>query len=227
LRNRTDPVPEPFPPGTRVEIEIDGTKSKGTIQNVPLPFADIGASTILSSSPSDTGDPKTTYTVLLDAGNTVEVLYEDLFDPITTKQATESDLPDAFSGLPVFLSNGSKVTLDHNGTFHKGFLHYSREGGFQFQVKRNLRSTKVDFVVPLPDFKRTWSQLIGDNILLPGHSTVSSFLRPNSSNNQPSANFVSAKNLLSPCPPSPLKAIHPSNPDRDVWLDSYNEEKGG
>jgi hypothetical protein len=38
---------------------------------------------------------------------------------------------------------------------------------------------------------------------------------------------VSPKNLLQSCPPSLLKALHPSNPDRDVWLKSYNEEKGG
>jgi hypothetical protein len=35
LRNRTDPVPEPFPPGTRVEVTVDGDKCKGTIQNTP------------------------------------------------------------------------------------------------------------------------------------------------------------------------------------------------
>ena len=38
LRNRTDPVAEPFPPGTRVLVDVKGTAKKGTIQNVPLPF---------------------------------------------------------------------------------------------------------------------------------------------------------------------------------------------
>jgi hypothetical protein len=33
--------------------------------------------------------------------------------------------------------------------------------------------------------------------------------------------------LLIPCPPSLLKALHPSNPDRHIWFDSYNKEKGG
>ena len=56
---------------------------------------------------------------------------------------------------------------------------------------------------------------------------VSSFLKASTSNNAPSANFISAKNLLSPCPPSLKTALHPSNPDKQVWLDSYNEEKGG
>ena len=117
--------------------------------------------------------------------------------------------------------------MDHEGSFHKGFLTHSPDTGFRFIVKRNLRSTRIDFAVPLPNFKQSWSTLVGDNILLPGHSTVSSFLRSNTSNNAPSANFVSAKQLLNPCPPSLLKALHPSNPDRDIWLQSYTEEKGG
>ena len=58
-------------------------------------------------------------------------------------------------------------------------------------------------------------------------SAVSTFLQPSTSNNAPSANFVSAKNLLSSCPPSLKIALHPENPDKQVWLDSYNEEKGG
>ena len=104
---------------------------------------------------------------------------------------------------------------------------HSPEAGFRFDIRRHPRSTKVEKSVPLPNFKQTWTTLVGDDIIIPGHSTVSSFLRPSSSNNAPSANFVSAKNLVSPCPPSLKQALHPSNPDRHVWLDSYNEEKGG
>ena len=96
-----------------------------------------------------------------------------------------------------------------------------------FDVRRNARSQKVDWQVPLQDLPRTWSTLVGEDILIPGHSTVSSFLRPSSKNNAPSANFVSAKNLLGPCPASLLQALHPSNPDRETWLRSYLEEKGG
>ena len=36
-RNRTDPVSEPFPPGTRVNLNVNGTMARGTIQNIPLP----------------------------------------------------------------------------------------------------------------------------------------------------------------------------------------------
>ena len=77
------------------------------------------------------------------------------------------------------------------------------------------------------DFSQQWTILVGKDILILGHSTISSFLQSSTSNNTPFANFVSAKKLLSPCPPSLLKALHPLNPDRQVWLDSYVNEKGG
>jgi hypothetical protein len=43
LRNHSDPVPEPFPPGTRVQVYKNDVKIKGTIQNIPLPFAHVAA----------------------------------------------------------------------------------------------------------------------------------------------------------------------------------------
>jgi hypothetical protein len=114
------------------------------------------------------------------------------------------------------------VTLDCRGAYHKGYVH-----GFQFVVKRMAWSAKIDWKEPLHDLPQHWTTLCADNVLLPGHGSISSFLRPNSSNNAPSANFVSAKNLLHLCSPSLAKALHPNNPDRDIWLQSYNEEKGG
>jgi hypothetical protein len=98
----------------------------------------------------------------------------------------------------------SKVTMDARGAYHKGYIEYSKEGGFKFVVRKNPQSRKVDWFENLPDFPQHWATLVGDDVLLPDHGTISiiSFLKPNSSNNAPSANFVSAKNLLNPCPPS-------------------------
>ena len=70
--------------------------------------------------------------------------------------------------------------------------------------------------------------MLGDNRLFPDDSTVSSFLRSATSDkNTPSLNYVSVKHLLSPCPPSLCKALDTSNPDRQVWMYSYKEEKQG
>ena len=128
-------------------------------------------------------------------------------------------------GLPYFLRPNAKVTMDHDGAFHKGCIHYLSEGGFKFIDCRNSQSRTIDWSVLLPNFKQTWSTLLGDDIIVPGHSTVSSFLCSNTPNNVPRASFFSTKNLLSTCPPSLTKALHPTNPDHQVWLDSCNEEK--
>ena len=164
----------------------------------------------------------------MDNGTTTTISFEDLTSD--SQRESSSDLPpipNSHSDLPHFLQPGCKVTMDHDGAYHKGYIYCSPEGGYQFVVYRNHRSTSIDFSVPLRNFKQSWSTLVGDDIIFPGHSTVSSFLKSQTNNSAPSANHVSAKNLLSPCPPSLEKAVHPSNPDRHIWLASYDEEKQG
>jgi hypothetical protein len=204
---------------------------KSAIQNVlishstciPLwdPINNIGTST----HPSDQATTK--YTVHLDDGTTAEVSLTDLVSPASVNGPLSCTPDDPFINLPMFLSKGSKITFHHNGSFQKGFLEYSPEHRFQFVMKRNLHSIKVDYMVPLPDFKHNGPSLVGNNIVLPGHSTVSSFRQPNSFTNAPLANFVSVIQLLGPCPQSLQKALHPSNTDRDTWLQSYMEDTGG
>ena len=90
---------------------------------------------------------------------------------------------------------------------HKGYLQYSPEGGFRFDIRRNLQSTKIEKSITLPDFIQRWTHLFGEDILIPGHGTVSSFLKSSTSNNAPSANFVSAKETS--CPPAPPRFLKP------------------
>lgn len=42
-----------------------------------------------------------------------------------------------------------------------------------------------------------------------------------------SASLVSAKTLVNPCPPPLTMALHPSNPDYQIWFKSYTEEFKG
>ena len=227
MRNNNDPVPEPFPPGTRVTLSINDAPVRGTIQNIPM----IGPTLVTSAAnPSPTALPPPHYVVSLDDGTTAERSFEDLI-AIGRDSDTPADsaapTADPFATLPHIFQRNSKVTFDHKGTFHKGFLQHSDAYGFHFEARRNIRSKRVDWTVPLPNFKQHWTTLVGDDILFPGHTAVSSFLKSATADSAPAARFVSAKNLFAPCPPSLSKALHPSNPDRQVWLDSYNEEKGG
>ena len=84
--------------------------------------------------------------------------------------------------------------------------------------------------VDLPNLPTTWVNLCVEGILVPGHVSHS-FLRPSTSPHHstfdPVASFVSAVNLHRECPPTLLKALADSHPDREIWLASYREEKEG
>ena len=41
LRNKTEPIHEPFPPGTRVSIQHKDIPTRGTIKNIPIPLSQI------------------------------------------------------------------------------------------------------------------------------------------------------------------------------------------
>ncbi len=82
----------------------------------------------------------------------------------------------------------------------------------------------------IPNLPTTWVDLCVEGILVPGHVSHS-FLRPTDSTKQstfdPVASFGSAVNLHQECPPTLLKALADSHPDREIWLESYREEKHG
>jgi hypothetical protein len=68
-----------------------------------------------------------------------------------------------------------------------------------------------------------------EGVLLPGHvshSFIHTLPLPQVSTFDPVALFVSALNLHHNCPPTLLKALADLHPDREVWLKSYQEEKG-
>ncbi len=69
-----------------------------------------------------------------------------------------------------------------------------------------------------------------EGFLLPGHVSHT-FLRslpsPQVSTFDPVASFVSALNLYRDCPPTLFKALADLHPDQEVWLKSYQEERGG
>ncbi len=68
-----------------------------------------------------------------------------------------------------------------------------------------------------------------DGVLLPGHvlqTFLCSLPLPQVSTFDPIALFVSALNLHRDCPPTLLKALADLHPDQEVWLKSYQKEKG-
>ena len=123
--------------------------------------------------------------------------------------------------LPPFLRLNSKITYEHDGQYHKGFLGIKDEM-HQFVYKSHVNKCKVDWSVALLNLQTTW-----ESVLIPGHVShifLCSSASPQQSTFDPIASFVSTVNFHQNCPPTLLRALTDSHPDREIWLQSYYEE---
>jgi hypothetical protein len=122
---------ELHPPGTRIERLDPSTNMLlvGTVMNIPL-----------QSSP----EGSTMYQVLFDNGTSASIPLGDMASliprppvsgdaPSTSSSDTDSSL------LPPFLQVGSRITFEHNGEYHKGFLTRNTSGTYRFSFKHILR----------------------------------------------------------------------------------------
>jgi hypothetical protein len=164
------------------------------------------------------------YLVLFEDGSTKSVSAKDMPSFIPKPPTTPSD-PSSSHLLPPFLCINSKISFDHEGQYHKGYLTKSPDGEYLFAYKSHVNKKQPDLTVPLPNLPTTWQDLCAKGILYPGHS-ISSLTRDTTSSST-LANFVSAASLLCECPCSLLTALTPTNPDRETWLHSFHEEKDG
>ena len=217
LRDDNPVMEEKYPPGTRVE-RLDPTSNRllaGTVMDIPL-----------SGMVSDSSDAPQ-YTVLFDDGTTASVPLTDMAGLIPSPPVCDAIVDASHTQLPPFLQLNSKITYEHEGQYHKGYLGV-RNGIYRFMFKSHVNKRKEDWGVDLPDLLRNWVDLCVEGVLVPGHVSHS-FIRvsPESTTFDPVASFVSAVNLHRDCPPSLIKALADSHPDRAVWLKSYQEEKEG
>jgi hypothetical protein len=221
-RDNNPPIEELYPSGTRVE-RIDPTSNMllaGTVMDIPLSD---------DSPTNDSSDSSPLYTVLFDNGTSASTPLQDMASIIPKPPVDIGSSDSQDSLLPPFLWLNSKITYEHDGLYHKGFLGKS-DGVYRFVFKSHANKRKEEWGVNLPNLPTTWVDLIVEGILVPGHVSHS-FLRPSNSPQQstfdPIASFVSAVNLHQECPPTLLKALADSHPDREVCLESYREEKQG
>ena len=108
---------------------------------------------------------------------------------------------------------------------------------YRFSFKSQVKKKTKDWGIDLPNLPFNWADLCTEGILIPGHvahtfiphalSSGPLILTSYTSTFNPVASIVSAINLHRDCPPSLLQALAASHPDREVWLQSYYEEKGG
>ena len=201
-RDDNPAISEPYPPGTRV-LAIDA----GTVMDIPF-------------------DPNLSpqYLIIFDDGTSRSVSSTDMPNLIPKPTAISSS-SDTTHLLPPFLQPGCKITYEHDGQLHKGFLGRSQDGVFRFSFKSHINKKSDDWGVPLPDLPSTWQDLCLGGTLIPGHQS-SSFLHATRTT-ELSASHVSAINLKHDCPRSLLSGLHHTHPDCDIWLASFREEKSG
>jgi hypothetical protein len=202
-RGNVPTISEPYPPGTRVEEPSSSNnmiQRSGTVMDIPL---------------DPTISPQ--YLILFDDGSTKSVPACDMPTLIPKPHTNSSDLSHL---LPPFLCVNSKIRLDHEGQYHKGYLTKSSDGLYTFSYKSHVNKTYADWCIPLPNFPTTWHKLCTEGKLYPGHN-LSTFTWDTS------ANFIIATSLLCECPRLLLTALAPMHPDRETWLLSFWEEKDG
>jgi hypothetical protein len=177
-RNDNPPIEELYPPGTRVERidPISHMLLAGTVMDIPLT---VDSSTDVSS------DSTPSYTVLFDNGTSASIPLCDMAS-IIPKPPIDVDPSDSQDSLPPpFLRLHSKITYEHDGQYHKGYLG-QLDGVYLFVFKSHANKRKEEWGVNLPNLPSTWVDLCVEGILVPGHVSHS-FLHPTDSTNQPSS----------------------------------------
>ena len=102
-RNKRDPIPKPFPPGTRIPLLRDGDTQSATVKHLPL-------------IPSDGSTPPADPPYLLRFGDVTatERKYKDLSKSMHPSVTASSTAPQDDIGLPTLFQEGSKATMEIN-----------------------------------------------------------------------------------------------------------------
>jgi hypothetical protein len=203
--NKNPAISEPYPPETRV-LNINPSSGESL------------AGTVIDMLLDPTTSPQ--YFIIFNDGTTRAFVASDMPSLIPKPTTVSSDSTHL---LPFFLQPGCKITYEHKGQYHKGFLGHSQDGTFCFSFKSHINKKSEDWGVPLPNLTSALQDLCLDGILIPGHQS-SSFQRPHLPQ-AASVSHVSAIHLKCKCPRSLLTSLHPTHPDRNTWMASFHEEK--
>jgi hypothetical protein len=202
LRGGNQSSKEPFPPGSPVQIDIDGDFILGNIAAVPI------------------GPEMPHYQVTFpDSPDLLEVPPARISapdEPVFTRSAPVEP-EDATTNLilptmPDWIKDDTHVTLLADGTRRRGTIQNS-DSGWQFQQVTS--SGRTTFRYDLADLPVTWQDRLTEGSLELGWQTPER------------AFHVSAKGITQGIPRSFVSSMKPDNPDRKIWVESYNEESNG
>jgi hypothetical protein len=157
-RDNNPPIEELYPPGTQVEW-LDPTSNMllaGTVMDIPL---------LVDSSADDSSNSSPSYVVLFDNGTSASIPLRDMASIIPKPPVDIDSSKSQDSLLPPFLWLNSKITYEHDGQYHKGFLGKSN-GVYRFVFKSHANKRKEEWGVNLPNLPTTWVDLCVEGISL-------------------------------------------------------------
>ncbi len=161
FHDKNVPVEELYPPGTRVK-RMDPARNMllaGTVMDIPL-----------STAPSSS----TLYQVLFNNGTSASIQLAKMTSlipafPLPALSPTDSLSNHSSSFLPPFLSINSRITYEHKGAYHKGFLTQKPCGMYRFSFKTHVKRKSKGWGVDLPNLPFNWVDLCTEGVLVPGH----------------------------------------------------------
>jgi hypothetical protein len=215
---------EKYPRGTQIEQTDPSTNMllSGMVMDIPFP-----------RTSADRPLCNLSYMVLFDNGSTTSIPLQDIALLIPPPPVNPSSVGDSLSSqdslLPPFFCIISKITHKHEGQYHKCYL-MNHDSSYGVSFKSHINKKNEDWGINLPNPVMNWVDLCIEGVLIPGHISHTFLRSPSSSaptTFDPMTSFVSSINFHLECPPSLLKALAHSHPDREVWLRSFFEEKRG
>jgi hypothetical protein len=134
LRDDNPLMEEKYPPGTRVGRMDTSTNIlvAGTVMDFPI------SQTMTESL------VELSYTILFDNGMTSSVPLSEMASIIPSPPVQEETPAGGNHLLPPFLQLNSKITYEHDGHYHKGFLGI-RNGVYRFMYKSHVNKRKEDW----------------------------------------------------------------------------------
>ncbi len=158
LRDINPLMEEKYPPGTSVE-RIDPSTNilvAGTVMDIPI------------AQPTTDSSTEPSYTILFDNGTTSSVPLSEMASIILSPPVREESPAGCNHLFSPFLQLNSRITYEHDGHYHKGFLGI-RNGIYWFIYKSHVNKCKVDWSIDLPNLLQTRADLCIKAILLPSH----------------------------------------------------------
>jgi hypothetical protein len=154
---------EKYPPGTRIECVNPSTNVllSGTVMDIPF-----------SPMSPDNPPSEPSFTVLFNNGTTTSIPLQDmaalipppLVGPLPDRDSSSSQ----DSLLAPCLCLNSKITYEHDGQYHKGYL-TKHDGCYRVSFKSHVNKQNEDWGIELPNLVMTWADLCVEGILIPGH----------------------------------------------------------